>query len=319
MDRTTENLNPYAVLGVPPSASRKEIRAAYRKAALLHHPDKAQAANKEAAHEQFAKISAAYEVLTDPSVSSAPKSSSNEEPYASQQAYSTSTYHDPFSVFESVFREEFGGSSRDIGAFGFPFFAASRPFERMMAHRDRDPFMKRHLAYFGSDPFGDDDFFSGHSRFFGHPSPFESIFGDLHRHDDMISSRRRREDTLPSSDLKNHFYSSSSSSSSSIRQKNGETVTTTETTRIGNGKKQHVKEIVTLAADGSVKDRQVTGDDSLLLRPAHDNTNPKSPLEPHHHHWLHLPWWHRKNVIEDDGPEKHNEGEKKEKKKRSRL
>ncbi|HEV8636285.1 MAG TPA: J domain-containing protein [Chloroflexota bacterium] len=54
----------YAVLGVPMTASEREIRAAYRKLARRFHPD-LNAGDKNAA-EHFKRIKAAYETLSDP-------------------------------------------------------------------------------------------------------------------------------------------------------------------------------------------------------------------------------------------------------------
>jgi molecular chaperone DnaJ len=53
----------YEVLGVPPSASEKDISRAYRKLAKEHHPD-ANPGNKEA-EEKFKNVAAAYDVLGD--------------------------------------------------------------------------------------------------------------------------------------------------------------------------------------------------------------------------------------------------------------
>jgi len=53
----------YEVLGVPPSASEKDISRAYRKLAKQYHPD-ANPGNKEA-EERFKSVSAAYDVLGD--------------------------------------------------------------------------------------------------------------------------------------------------------------------------------------------------------------------------------------------------------------
>jgi curved DNA-binding protein len=53
----------YKLLGVEKSASPEEIKKAYRKLALKHHPDRNKG-NKEA-EEQFKKISEAYAVLSD--------------------------------------------------------------------------------------------------------------------------------------------------------------------------------------------------------------------------------------------------------------
>ena len=54
----------YAVLGVKPSASEKEIRSAYKKLAKKYHPD-VNPGNKRA-EERFKEISEAYDVLSDP-------------------------------------------------------------------------------------------------------------------------------------------------------------------------------------------------------------------------------------------------------------
>src|ERR671911_2419901 len=53
----------YEVLGVPPSASEKDVSRAYRKLAKQYHPD----ANSgdAAAEERFKDVSAAYDVLGD--------------------------------------------------------------------------------------------------------------------------------------------------------------------------------------------------------------------------------------------------------------
>ncbi|HEY7922527.1 MAG TPA: DnaJ C-terminal domain-containing protein [Vicinamibacteria bacterium] len=53
----------YKILGVPKGASAKEIKAAYRKLAHKHHPDK-NAGNKDA-EARFKEIAEAYDVLGD--------------------------------------------------------------------------------------------------------------------------------------------------------------------------------------------------------------------------------------------------------------
>ncbi|RMZ87524.1 hypothetical protein DV736_g5247, partial [Chaetothyriales sp. CBS 134916] len=54
----------YDLLGVDPSATDAQLKSAYKKGALKHHPDK-NAHNPEAA-EKFKDLSTAYEVLSDP-------------------------------------------------------------------------------------------------------------------------------------------------------------------------------------------------------------------------------------------------------------
>lgn len=53
----------YKTLGVPKSASQKEIRSAYRKLAAKHHPDRNQ--DDAGAEEKFKEIGEAYAVLKD--------------------------------------------------------------------------------------------------------------------------------------------------------------------------------------------------------------------------------------------------------------
>ncbi len=54
----------YEVLGVPKGASKDDIKAAYRKLAMKHHPDMNKD-NAKAAEEKFKELSEAYEVLVD--------------------------------------------------------------------------------------------------------------------------------------------------------------------------------------------------------------------------------------------------------------
>lgn len=55
--------DPYTVLGVPRSASEKDIKSAYRKLAKKYHPD--QNPDDTSAHGKFAEATNAYDLLTD--------------------------------------------------------------------------------------------------------------------------------------------------------------------------------------------------------------------------------------------------------------
>ena len=56
--------DPYSILGVPRTATDEEIKSAYRKLAMEHHPDRNP--GDASAVEKFQKISAAYDTLKDP-------------------------------------------------------------------------------------------------------------------------------------------------------------------------------------------------------------------------------------------------------------
>jgi molecular chaperone DnaJ len=60
---TNQTANPYAVLGVPPTASAAQVREAYRRMAKQFHPDQ----NRDAqATERMKGINQAWEMLSSP-------------------------------------------------------------------------------------------------------------------------------------------------------------------------------------------------------------------------------------------------------------
>lgn len=97
----SNNTKYYEVLGVPKTASKDELKKAYRKAAIKNHPDKG------GDPEKFKELSQAYEVLTDPEKRDIYDQYG--EDALKDGMGGGSDFHNPFDIFEQFF----GG-----GAFG---------------------------------------------------------------------------------------------------------------------------------------------------------------------------------------------------------
>ena len=83
----------YEILGVERSSSYEDIKRAYKRLALQHHPDR-NIKNREYSEKMFKDISRAYEVLSD---------SKLRNQYDNNQYISQSSLSDPFSLFSKLF------------------------------------------------------------------------------------------------------------------------------------------------------------------------------------------------------------------------
>ncbi len=109
----------YELLGVARGASADEVKKAYRKLAVKHHPDK-NPGNKEA-EESFKEISAAYEVLGD-AAKRAQYDQVGHDAYTRRRG-GGGQGSDPFDIFSqvfggSIFDSFFGGGREENGAQG---------------------------------------------------------------------------------------------------------------------------------------------------------------------------------------------------------
>lgn len=118
----------YATLGVPKSATEKDIKSAYRKLARKWHPD-ANPNNQKQAEEKFKELSEAYEVLGDPQKRKKYDLLGSEWQQAAQQAEQQRQYRTQFdtagldlggaSGFSDFFDLFFSGIGRRPQATGF--------------------------------------------------------------------------------------------------------------------------------------------------------------------------------------------------------
>ncbi|KAI0804445.1 DnaJ domain-containing protein [Xylaria sp. FL0064] len=88
----------YDALGVQPTATELEIKKAYRKLAIVHHPDKNP--NDPTAHEKFQTIGEAYQVLSDKDLRVA------YDKYGKESAKPGEGFVDPAEFFSSIFGGE---------------------------------------------------------------------------------------------------------------------------------------------------------------------------------------------------------------------
>ncbi|KAI3774990.1 hypothetical protein L1987_49557 [Smallanthus sonchifolius] len=106
----------YSTLGVPKSATSKDIKAAYRKLARQYHPD----VNKQpGATEKFKEISAAYEVLSDDKKRAMYDRYGEDGVKSTVGGQSGAYATNPFDLFETFFGTSMGGfAGGDSTGFG---------------------------------------------------------------------------------------------------------------------------------------------------------------------------------------------------------
>jgi molecular chaperone DnaJ len=103
----------YEVLGVPREASPEEIKRAYRRGALKHHPDNA-AGDKGEAEKRFKELAEAYEVLSDPQKRNRYNRYGHEGLRgAGMHDFSSMGMGDIFSMFEDIFGGMGAGGASD--------------------------------------------------------------------------------------------------------------------------------------------------------------------------------------------------------------
>ena len=250
-----ENIDdPYQVLGVSREATESEIKKAYRKLALKHHPDKQSTEEgRRQASGVFAKISNAYEILSDPqkrqeydnrgryqnNFNGNRRSTSSHDAFFSGMGGGRHPFefHDPFEVFNRVFREEFGG----MGGMHNDGFGSRRdgfggsPFSSMMGgSMFNDPFFSGSMG----NPMG------------GQQRQSNSFFGGGGFGGDPFAMMQQN---MMNGGGGNTTSFSMSSSSFPGMGGNGVSTSTSTTTRIVNGQRQTVRETVIRKADGTVE------------------------------------------------------------------
>jgi molecular chaperone DnaJ len=102
----------YVVLGIEKGATEEEIKKAYRRLAVKHHPDKNP--DDKTAEEQFKELGEAYEVLSDPQKRTLYDQYGHAAFDRRAGAQARGGFHDPFEVF----REVFGGGGIFEDLFG---------------------------------------------------------------------------------------------------------------------------------------------------------------------------------------------------------
>lgn len=101
--RYNSSMDYYAILGVAKTATAEEIKTAYRKLAMKHHPDRG------GDHEQFQKMTEAYNTLRDPA-----SRAQYDQPQQAGPGFGHAPFGDMFSQFFRQHAQQNAHSVADI-------------------------------------------------------------------------------------------------------------------------------------------------------------------------------------------------------------
>ncbi|MBF0275633.1 MAG: J domain-containing protein [Nitrospinae bacterium] len=161
-----KNKDYYKVLGVEKKATKAEIKKAYRKLAMLHHPDKTK--GDVASEEKFKEISEAYAVLSDDEKRKQYDTFGSDgfrQRYSQEDIFRGSDMRDIFgdafngsgfsadNIFSQIFGQGFGNSSGGFSysSHGFENKKRKHDFSMKMEISLQDSFNggEKHISYHG--------------------------------------------------------------------------------------------------------------------------------------------------------------------------